>query len=106
MSEYKSSFYSHFIADESNEMRVYCPCHKLLSKWNNVSQVDELLDKHDICTKKCTFKSVSGLKTHITTTKKNINSIQADIKNCINNQNNFGYSLKKSEAQYLSLIHI
>ena len=34
--------------------------------------------------------------------KKNINSIQADIKNCINNQNNFGYSLKKLEAQHRS----
>ena len=64
-------FDSHFITDETNEIRVYCPCHKIVSKWNKLSGVDELLDKYDICkVKKCPFKSVSGLKTHITTTGK------------------------------------
>ena len=53
---------------------MYCPCHKNVNKWNKLSGVDELLDKNDICIgRKCPFKCVSGLKTHITTSGKNSN---------------------------------
>ena len=33
-------FDSHFITDEFNEIRVYCPCHKIVNKWNKLSGVD------------------------------------------------------------------
>ena len=90
-----------------------------MSKWNQLSGVDELLDEKDTCNvKKCPFKNVTGFKTHITSNakkiqytfsnaalhqscvyKKNVSCIQAYIKNCIRNQDKFGYSLKKNDRR-------
>ena len=112
-------FDSHFITEEINDIRVYCPCHKIMSKWNKLSGVDEILDENDICNvKKSTFKNVTGFKSHITSlaksssihlamqhyinhvySKSNLHFIKAYIKDFLKNQDRFGYSLKKMTNQ-------
>ena len=109
-------FDSHFITEDTNEIRVYCPCHKIMSNWNKLSGVNELFDEEDNCNKNsCPFKSVSGFKTHIASctrssilhfamheyitevySKKNVHLIQRYIKNTIKHQNGVGYSIKKN----------
>ena len=109
-------FDSHFITEDTNEIRVYCPCHKIMSNWNKLSGVNELFDEEDNCNKNsCPFKSVSGFKTHIASctrssilhfamheyitevySKKNVHLIQRYIKNTIKHQDGVGYSIKKN----------
>ena len=109
-------FDSHFITEDTNEIRVYCPCHKIMSNWNKLSGVNELFDEKDTCNKNsCPFKTVSGFKTHIASctrssilhfamheyitevySKKNVHLIQTYIKNTINHQDRAGYSIKKN----------
>ena len=112
-------FDSHFITDDTNEIRVYCPCHKIMSNWNKLSGVNELIDEKDTCNKNsCPFKTVSGFKTHIASctrssiihfamdkyitevySKKNVHLIRRDIKNTINHQDRAGYSIKKNKNE-------
>ena len=52
---------------------MYCPCQNCSSKWNNLCGITSIMGDSDYCNKDTSFKSVSGLKNHITKKAKSSN---------------------------------